>query len=98
MWSEAMSVLHEMRWRRAISAELALEAFVRLIEAPIQPRRPARLQAKAWEIASRLGLAKTYDAEYIALAQMTKCPVLTLDGRIARVAKNLVEILGPADL
>ena len=58
MWSEALSVLHELEWRNAISSELAQIAFRRLRRLPIRMRRPARLRGEAWEIASRFGWAK----------------------------------------
>jgi predicted nucleic acid-binding protein len=98
MWSEAASVLHEMQWRRTISPELASAAFARVRSAPIKSRRPARLLPVAWEIAGDLGWAKTYDAEYVALAKLLGCALLTVDARLARAAKGLVEILGPMEL
>ena len=53
-------MLHELQWRRVISPELAKSAFRRLHKAPIRVRKPARLRQQAWEVASRLGWAKTY--------------------------------------
>jgi predicted nucleic acid-binding protein len=98
MWSETLSVLHEMQWRRAISAELATGALARLRSGPIKLRRPAGLLASAWDIANSLGWAKTYDAEYVALAKLSGCPLLTVDAKLARVAAELVQIFGPADV
>jgi predicted nucleic acid-binding protein len=98
MWSEAASVLHEMQWRRAISAELASAALERLRAGPIKSRRPAHLLTSAWQIANSLGWAKTYDAEYVALAKLLRCALLTTDAKLARAARDVVQILGPADL
>ena len=98
LWSEATSVLHELRWRKAISTELADTAFRRLRQAPIGLRSPSRLSQEAWEIASRLGWAKTYDAEYVALARLLGCALLTIDGKLARAAAGEARILGPTDL
>ena len=70
----------------------------RLIHAPIQVRQPARLHNAAWDVADRLGWAKTYDAEYVALARLLGCPLLTIDARLARVASREVAIMDPADL
>jgi len=50
------------------------------------------------ELARSLGWAKTYDAEYIAVAQALACPLLTIDARLARGAGHVVEILGPGAL
>jgi predicted nucleic acid-binding protein len=98
MWSEAISVLHEMQRRKAISRELASEAMARLFSAPIVVRRPAKHLRLAWQISEKLGWAKTYDAEYVALAQLLNCPLLTTDARLARGAAREALILGPSDL
>ena len=46
-----------------------------------------------------LGWAKTYDAEYVALAQILDIPILTRDRRLARGgASRFVRLLGPMDL
>src|SRR6266851_8633334 len=55
MWSEASSVMHELRWRKEISGELAAIALDRLAEADVSPRRPKGLIEEAWRIADRLG-------------------------------------------
>ena len=98
LWSEATSVLHEFLWRRSISAELADAELRRLRQARIRVRQPARLYAAAWGVSERLGWAKTYAAEYVALAQFLDCPLLTTDARLARTAAREVTIFDPADL
>jgi predicted nucleic acid-binding protein len=98
MWTEASSVLHELRWRREISSELAATALERLGTADISPRRPKGLTAEAWSIADRLGWAKTYDAEYVALARLLKCRLLTTDAKVKAAASGFLEVIGPGDL
>jgi predicted nucleic acid-binding protein len=95
LWSEVASVLHEMQWRSAISKELAGIAVKRLDEASIQDQRPPLLRAEAWRIADELGWARTYDAEYLALARLLGCRLMTIDDRLRRGAGHLVEIIGP---
>jgi predicted nucleic acid-binding protein len=95
--SEACSVLHEARWREDLDAEEALAAVQRVFASPVT------IQAvddplRAWRVADRLGWAKTYDAEYVALAQALDCGLVTLDERLRRGASKLVEIIGPSDL
>jgi predicted nucleic acid-binding protein len=53
---------------------------------------------EAWRIADELGWAKTYDAEYVALAGLLGCRVVTLDGRLRRRAEQLGFVVTPADL
>jgi predicted nucleic acid-binding protein len=98
LWSEASSVLHEMRWRKEISAGLAEIAFERLLAARVSPRSPKQLRREAWRVAGELGWMKTYDAEYIALARLSQCRLFTVDARLRRGAGHVVEIIGPADL
>jgi len=98
LWSEATSAIHELKWRRQISGELASKAIRRLSEAPVRPRRSPEPHTEAWRIADLLGWAKTYDAEYVALALRSKCRLLTTDARLAATARSLVEVIGPADL
>lgn len=98
MWSEATSVLHELRWRQEISAELVEIALQRLSEADISPRRPKGLTDEAWRIADRLGWAKTYDAEYLALARLLRCRLLTTDAKLKTVGMKVVGVIGPTEL
>jgi hypothetical protein len=53
MWSETTSVLHELRWRRQITEQLATDAFARLPDARIAARTQNRLHEEAWKIADR---------------------------------------------
>ena len=98
MWSEASSVMHELRWRKEISGELAAIALNRLAAADISPRRPKGLIEEAWRIADRLGWAKTYDAEYLALARLLKCRLLTTDAKLRAAGSGLATIIGPSEL
>ncbi|HJP72394.1 MAG TPA: type II toxin-antitoxin system VapC family toxin [Candidatus Limnocylindria bacterium] len=95
LWSEVSSVLHGMQWRSAISPELARIAADRLDSSNIRSRRPRRLRAEAWSIADHLGWAKTYDAEYVALASLLGCQLMTIDARLQQRAGHLVDIIGP---
>ena len=98
MWSESLSVLHETQWRGASSPELAIRARERLLAAPITRYLANDLYAEAWRVADLLGWAKVYDAEYVALARLLGCRLLTVDERLRRGAARLVDIVGPAEL
>jgi predicted nucleic acid-binding protein len=95
--SEASSALHELHWRREISREVATVARERLLQAPIDLDTAPAAEG-AWDIADRLGWAKTFDAEYVALALRLSCPILTLDNRLRRGVGHLIRVLTPAEL
>lgn len=91
LWSEVPSVLHELAHRGEISAELAELALDRFLNGKLQvaERSPVGLTAEAWRVASELGWAKTYDAEYLATARLLGTRVVTLDMRLRRGAERL---------
>jgi predicted nucleic acid-binding protein len=100
LWSEAPSVLSEMAFRGEISRELAKRALERVLAGglSIAERRHRDLTRTAWDIAAELGWAKTYDAEYLALARLLDTRVVTLDMRLRRGADRLGLVVVPAEL
>ena len=98
MWSEARSSLREAAWRGAVSRGEA-EIVLNLIEtAPVRAAGHPRLGYEAWTLAERLGWAKTYDAEYVALASLLRCRLVTLDARLHRGTSSLGFVVGPTEV
>ena len=52
----------------------------------------------AWRLSEELGWAKTYDAEYLALALHLDCRFVTLDGRLRRGAGRPGFVIEPGEL
>ena len=98
LWSEALSTLREHEWRGDISAAQADASLAALLSAPIRSRAPRALYEEAWRVAAKLGWAKTYDAEYVALARILGCRLLTRDERLRRGAARLITAVGPMEL
>ncbi len=89
MITEASSVMHEMAWRGDITKPRAKTLLTRLLDAPVEINTPDELARAAWDVADQFGWAKTYDAQYVALAQLMKCRLLTIDERMLRGVARL---------
>lgn len=98
LWSETRSALHELVWRRELPAADGARGLDELQRAPVRRVDDDRLGAEAWAIADELGWAKTYDAEYVALARLLGCRVVTLDGRLRRGGDRLGLVVSVAEL
>ncbi len=98
LWSEVTSVLNEMRWRGELSGPLAQTAFDRLLDSPVDRHAGDDLYRDAREVARTLGWAKTYDAEYVALARTLEVELMSRDERLRRGAARLVTVITPDEL
>ena len=97
--SEVLSALHVHVRRGAVPVDAAHTMLRRLDALSISLFADERLlHERTWAIADQLGWAKTYDAEYVALAQILALPLLTTDGRLARGVEHIVKVIGPAEL
>lgn len=95
---EASSVLHELAWRGQLSPDHGRAMLERLLRAPVELRDPPGLTEAAWRLADELGWAKTYDAHYVALAQLSGCKLVTLDERLHRGVARLAITVRPSEL
>jgi len=101
LWSEVTSAIHEAAWRRELTPANADALRSSFAANPVEAERWPGLHAAAWDVAQELGWAKTYDAEFVALARHHGCLLVTTDRRLRRGADRLgfvrtpSEILGP---
>ena len=98
MWAEARSAIHQAVWRGEVAPEEGLKLLAALHGLPVRSRNPARLGETAWRLADELGWAKTYDAEYVALAQLLESALVTRDDRLRRGAGRLARIISPSEI
>ena len=98
MWSEASSVLHRAVLGGTLPRDEAVDALDRLEGEVVRMRNPRRLRHEAWRFADRLGWGRTHDAEYVALASLMGCRLVTLDGRLRRGTDRLGFVVLPHEL
>lgn len=98
MWSEARSTLHLGLLNGKVSAEHAAVQHERLETCAVRRVEEPELGRTAWNIAEQFGWGRTYDAEYVALAQLLGCRLVTLDGPLRRGADRLGFVVTPAEL
>jgi predicted nucleic acid-binding protein len=89
--SQTLSAMHEAVQRGEIPADVARERLTRIGRMPIRLLGDAVLRRRAWELADQLGWDSTYNAEYVALTQLQADALVTLDPKLARSVKGIVE-------
>jgi predicted nucleic acid-binding protein len=90
--SQALSLLHEAVHDGKLSADVARERIRYVNGMQMRLLGDASLRQRALQIADKLGWATTYDAEYVALTQLQADAFITLDKKLARAVKGLVEV------
>jgi predicted nucleic acid-binding protein len=80
LWrSETLSAMYEAVRRSEITTEVARERLAYVNRLEIRLLGDAVLRRRAWEVAEQLDLDTTYKAEYVALAQLQKCTLVSVD-------------------
>ena len=88
--SQVLSQLHEAVAAGELPARVARDRLARVGRLPMRLLGDAVLRRRAWEVADQLGWAGTYDAEYVALAQLQADAFVTLDDELARRLDGVV--------
>ncbi len=78
---ECANVIRRAELGGAISADQAAQAHTDLLDLPIELWPYDLLAARVWELRANLS---SYDAAYVALAEILTAPLVTLDQRILR--------------
>jgi len=70
---------------RLIDDDTAQDAWIGMTELNVELWQWATLADRVWQLR---GSITSYDASYIALAELMGCPLLTTDARLAAMAPN----------
>lgn len=98
MWSEARASLHLALVKGEIGRDDGEIIHGRLENCPVDRVDLPQLGKEAWRLAEEFGWGRTYDAEYVALAKLLDCRLVTLDARLRRGADRLGIVITPAEL
>lgn len=89
IFAETTSVLRRQVQIGGILHEEAAAALRHLFELPLSGVHDPEVYLRALELARRLGQPKAYDVQYLAVAEMHNCPVVTLDRGLYESAQAL---------
>lgn len=82
---EASNIIRRHEMAELVSADQAAQAHVDLLDLSIELWPYELLGLRVWELRKNLS---SYDASYVAVAELSGAPLVTLDRRISR-APNL---------
>jgi len=91
LWrSETLAAAYGAVRRGEITSDVARERLAYVNALKIRLLGDTVLRRRAWELAEQLGLETTYPAEYVALAQLQKCVLVSSDAVLLQRVGELV--------
>ena len=88
--AEVTSVLREQVYFKRLSPEEGEEAFLAYLEIGVKSIESPGIQEIAWELAKEFNLPRTYDMQYLAVAELKDCELWTNDKRLVNSLQGKV--------
>ena len=89
--AEVISTLRQHVYFKRILPEEGEEAFSIYLDIPIRIIDKQEVYRKAWELAKEFDLPRTYDMQYLAVAELEDCEFWTSDKRLANSLQGKVK-------
>jgi predicted nucleic acid-binding protein len=86
--AEVTSVLREEVFFKRLTSEEGEEAFGFYSAIPIRIVNSPAIYRKAWELAIEYNLSRTYDMQYLAVAEIEDCEFWTLDKKMVNAVNG----------
>lgn len=93
VWFEVANIVRRHELSGIVSADQAAQAHADLLDLAIESWPYEILAARAWRLRQNLS---SYDASYVALAELTGTALVTLDERIRRAPGLRCTVVTPA--
>ena len=81
--AEVTSAIRQHVYFKRILPEEGEEAFSIYLDIPIRIIDGPKVYRKAWQLAKEFNLPRTYDMQYLAVAELKDCELWTADRRLA---------------
>ena len=88
--AEVSSVLREQVYFNKLPTEEGEQAFSAYLEIGVKNVDSPVIQEMAWELAKRFNLPRTYDMQYLAVAELNDCELWTNDRRFVNSLQGKV--------
>jgi predicted nucleic acid-binding protein len=86
--AELTSVIRLQIYSKNLLVEQGEEAFLSYRELGVKIINHPELPHTAWELAKKYNLPRTYDMQYLAVAEMEDCEVWTLDKKLVNAVRG----------
>jgi predicted nucleic acid-binding protein len=89
---ECSNIIRRHELAGLVSADQAAQAHADLVAMPVEHWPYELLSPRVWQLRSNLS---SYDASYVAVAELTQAPLVTLDRRIGGAPNLRCAVLTP---